>query len=68
MIVSVLNMFAEGICFSVKYHMQIIMILKQSCTRNFGVNAIKGFRVYANVHFALVKIMFISTGSYITVL
>lgn len=39
-----------------------------SGTRNFGVNAIEGFRVDANVHFALVKIMFINTGSYITVL
>lgn len=28
----------------------------------------EGFRVYANVHFALVKIMFINTGSYISVL
>lgn len=26
------------------------------------------FRVYANVHFALVKIMFINAGPYITVL
>lgn len=35
---------------------------------NFEVNAMEGFRVYANVHFALVKIMVISTGSYISVL